>query len=60
MFTLKCLAGLIVWTSVIGIVLIFAAAGLIFFYNAGMLTSVSSYTGYLSIPTISGGTTTQY
>jgi hypothetical protein len=60
MYTLKCLAGLIVWTSVVGIVLVFAAAGLIFLYNAGVLTSVSSYTGYLSIPTLSGGTSTQY
>jgi len=60
MYTLKCFAGLIVWTSSIGIVVVFAIGGIIFLYNAGIITGVSSYTGYLSIPTLSGGTTTEY
>lgn len=57
MYALKCLAGCIVWFSIFGIILTFAGAGVIFFYNAGMLSSVSSYTGYLGIPTLSGGDT---
>lgn len=60
MYMLKCLAGLIVWTSIFGIILLFAAVGLIFLYNAGVISGVSTFNSYLSIPTISGGTTEQY
>ena len=55
MYALKCLAGCIVWVSIFGVILMFAGAGVIFFYNAGMLSSAESYTGYLGIPTLSGG-----
>jgi len=58
MYTLKCLAGLIVWASSIGIIVCFAIGGVIFLYNAGVI-STSSYS-WLSIPTISGGSTTTY
>lgn len=58
MYTLRCFAGLIVWTSVIGIIVVFALAGLIFLYNAGVISS--SYVTAFNIPTISGATQTQY
>jgi TM2 domain-containing membrane protein YozV len=58
MYTLKCLAGLIVWTSIIGIILLFSAVGFVFFYNAGIISDVSTVTGYMNIPTISGGSKT--
>lgn len=58
--TLRCLAGLIVWTSIIGLLLVLSAAGVIFLYNAGVISNVSSSIGFLSIPTIIGSTTTQY
>jgi solute carrier family 44 (choline transporter-like protein), member 2/4/5 len=57
MYTLKCMAGLIVWTSSIGIIVCFAIGGIIFLYNAGVITNSYSW---LSIPTVSGGTTTTY
>jgi hypothetical protein len=53
MYGLKCLAGCIVWLSIFGIILFFAGAGVLFLYNAGVLASVSSYTSYLGIPTLS-------
>lgn len=56
MYTLRCLAGLIVWTSILGIIIIFALIGFVFLYNAGLISS--TYATYLNIPTISGGTTT--
>jgi solute carrier family 44 protein 1 (choline transporter-like protein)/choline transporter-like protein 2/4/5 len=58
MYTLRCLAGLIVWTSTLGIIFCFAAIGIIFLYNAGVITS--SYATTLGIPTISGGTQSEY
>lgn len=58
MYTLRCFAGLIVWTSVIGIILVFTVGGIIFLYNAGIISS--SYATTLNIPTISGATKTQY
>ena len=60
MYTLKCLAGLIVWTSLIGIILLFGAVGFVFFYNAGLLSEISTLTGYMNIPTVSGGTKSSY
>ena len=57
---LKCLAGLIVWTSAFGIILFFALAGVVFFNNTGIINISSIASGYLSIPTISGATTTEY
>lgn len=58
MYTLRCFAGLLVWTSTIGIILVFLIGGFIFLYNAGVITS--SYATSLNIPTITGGTKTQY
>jgi hypothetical protein len=58
MYTLRCLAGLIVWTSIFGIIILLTAAGLIFLYNAGVISNVTSSIGFLSIPTLSGSTTT--
>lgn len=58
MYTLRCFAGLIVWTSIIGIILMFALIGFVFLYNAGVIST--TYATYLNIPTISGGTKTQY
>jgi choline transporter-like protein 2/4/5 len=52
MFTLRCFAGLIVWTSLILVVLVFVGLGIIFLYNGGQLSSVSSYIGNLGIPTL--------
>jgi len=57
MYTLRCFAGLIVWTSLIGIILLFSIAGFVFFYNAGIISSVTAVNGYMNIPTISGATT---
>lgn len=51
MYALKCVAGCIVWVSIFGLIGIFIAMGLIFLYNAGKLSSVSDYTGYLGLPT---------
>jgi hypothetical protein len=53
MFLLRCLAGCIVWLSVIGIIAFFALAGIVFLYNAGVISGVGSYGGYLSIPSTS-------
>lgn len=50
MFCLRCLAGCIVWCSVIGIILIFAFGGVVFLYNGGTITGFTEYSGYLSIP----------
>ena len=60
MYTLKCFAGLIVWLSAFGIVVAFALAGFILLYNAGVITTTTSTSGWLSIPTISGGSETTY
>jgi hypothetical protein len=58
MYTLKCLAGVIVWTSTLGIILVFAAAGFIFLYNAGVISS--SYLSTYSIPSVEGVTQSEY
>jgi solute carrier family 44 (choline transporter-like protein), member 2/4/5 len=60
MYTLRCFAGLLVWLSSFGIILVFGLAGIVFFYNAGIITTTDSTSGWLSIPTISGGTETEY
>ena len=60
MYTLRCLAGLIVWLSAVGIVVCLAAGGLIFLYNAGVITQPDSTSGWLSIPTVNGGSQTTY
>ena len=56
MYTLRCLAGLIVWTSSIGIIVCFAIGGIIFLYNAGVISGSS--VSWLSIPTVSAGSQT--
>jgi solute carrier family 44 (choline transporter-like protein), member 2/4/5 len=48
MFCLRCLAGCIVWFSILGIIVFLALAGLIFLNNAGKIGD-SKY-GYLNIP----------
>lgn len=58
MYLLKCLAGLIVWTSALGIIIFFALSGIVFLNNAGIINISSIASGYLSIPTVSGVTTT--
>lgn len=60
MYLLRCVAGLIVWTSAFGIIIFFALAGVVFLNNAGIINISSIASGYLSIPTVSGVTTTQY
>jgi hypothetical protein len=56
MFCLRCLAGCIVWCSVIGIIVFFALAGVVFLYNSGKyFTGMGNYSGYLSIPSSSAG-----
>ena len=60
MYSLKCLAGLIVWVSAIGIIVAFALAGFIFLYNAGVITTPDAASGYMSIPTVNGGTENTY
>jgi hypothetical protein len=54
MYTLRCLAGLIVWLSALGIIGALLVAGIIFLYNAGVISSLAVSSGWLSIPTISG------
>ncbi len=53
MFALKCLAGCIVWTSILGIIFGIVGLGVVFIYNSGKLASfqASSYIGYLGLPT---------
>jgi hypothetical protein len=60
MFALKCLAGCIVWLSIIGIIAFFAGAGIIFLYNAGILTPLANYQSYLGIPTVSSTYSSYY
>ncbi len=60
MYTLRCFAGLIVWLSAIGIILVFALAGIIFLANAGVITSNSTANSWMNIPTLSSGTTSEY
>lgn len=55
MFCLRCLAGCIIWFAVLGIIVFFALAGVVFLYNAGKITGLGTYSGYLSIPNSSGG-----
>lgn len=55
MYCLKCLAGCIVWLSIIGIIVFFALAGIVFLYNAGMIPALGQYNGFLNIPSISLG-----
>ena len=50
MYTLRCFAGLLVWLSSFGIILVFGLAGIVFFYNAGIITTTDSTSGWLSIP----------
>jgi hypothetical protein len=40
MFCLRCLAGVIVWCSIFGIILFFAAIGVIFLYNNGKISAL--------------------
>jgi len=60
MYVLRCLAGLIVWTSIIGIILCLTIAGFVFLYNAGIISNVTASLGFISIPTLSFSSTTVY
>jgi len=60
MYALKCLAGCIVWLSAIGIIAAFSLGGFIFLYNAGIIVTPDAASGYLSIPTVNGGTANTY
>lgn len=53
MFLLRCLVGCIVWTSILGSILLFAGLGIIFLYNAGV-ASFKNNLGFLGLPTLSG------
>ena len=55
MFCLRCLAGIIVWSSIFGIIIFFALIGVVFLYNNGKISALGQYNGYLNIPSISGG-----
>jgi solute carrier family 44 (choline transporter-like protein), member 2/4/5 len=50
MFLMRFIAGIIVWVSVIGIILIFIGGGVIFLYNAGVFGGEDL--GTLGIPTL--------
>jgi hypothetical protein len=55
MFSLRCLVGCIVWLSIFGIILVFALAGVVFLYNAGIIKADGlNYNGYMNLPTSSG------
>ncbi len=49
MYLLRCLAGCIIWLSIIGIISFFALAGFFFFINAGVISG-GSYTGSFAVP----------
>ena len=53
MFTLRCLAGCIVWTSILGLIFGIVGLGVIFIYNSGKIASFQAmnYVGYLGLPT---------
>lgn len=51
MFLLRCLAGLIVWLSIIGTIAFLAGLGFIFYYSSGKMGGSISYMGY-SMPTV--------
>jgi len=51
MILLKCLVGLIVWLSIIGSILSFAALGVLFLYNAGVAVFKNNL-GFLGLPTL--------
>ena len=53
MYLLRCCAGCIVWMFLIGVVTVLALGGIVFLYNAGTISGVGSYSGYLSIPNTS-------
>lgn len=55
MFLLRCLAGCIVWLSLFGTIFVLLGLGLIFLYNAGRLTALTSIANYLAVPTIITG-----
>jgi hypothetical protein len=50
MFLLRCLAGCIVWVSLIGIIFFLIGLGLIFLYNAGKLSALADSAKYLGVP----------
>jgi hypothetical protein len=59
-FLLRWFVGIIVWVSILGIITLLAAIGVIFLYNGGALSSYSSYIGSLGIPTLSASSYYNY
>jgi phage-related holin len=55
MFLLRCLAGCIVWISIIGSIVALAGIGIIFYINSGQISSITTSTTYMgmSVPQIS-------
>lgn len=56
MFLLRCLAGLIVWGSILGSIVFFLLAGFVFLNNAGVIGTPSVVSGYVTVPVVNGGT----
>jgi hypothetical protein len=63
-FVIMCLlrwfVGVIVWASLLGILLTLSGLGIIFLYNGGALSSLSTYTGALGIPTLTASSYYNY
>lgn len=52
MFLMKCIAGIVVWVSIIGTFLSLVALGLLFMYSGGQFGSTNQmFMGY-TIPTV--------
>lgn len=51
-FLLRWFVGVIVWASIVAIILMISGIGLIFLYNGGALSSYTTYTSNLGIPTL--------
>jgi hypothetical protein len=49
MFMLRCLAGCFVWLSLIGLLLVMVALGIVFLYNGGAISKNNEYIGNLGI-----------
>lgn len=60
MFALRCLAGCVVWVSLLGIIFFLGAIGFIFLYNGGVFGADAAATvaTYLNVPKLSTSTQT--
>jgi len=59
-FLLRLFVGVIVWASILGLIVVLSGLGVIFLYNRGALSSYLSYTGSLSIPTLTSSSYYNY